>query len=66
MVRCYGSGVGPLAAALIGPLAWELLYAMGYGPKETKRKERKSILKKHILAWHISVLTMLENSKTNF
>ena len=31
----------PAAAALIGPLAWELLYATGAGQKKKKKKKKK-------------------------
>ena len=41
---CCGSGVGWVAAAPIGPLAWEPPYAAGSGPrkgKETKKKKER-------------------------
>ena len=32
----------PAATALIRPLAWEPPYAMGCGPKKTKKKEKEN------------------------
>ena len=40
MVQCV-CGVGPAAAALIHPLAWELAYAAGSALKRQKKKKNQ-------------------------
>ena len=39
--RCRGCGCRPVAAALIGPLAWELPYALGAALKRPKKKKKR-------------------------
>ena len=47
----------PVAAALIGPLAWEPPYAVGAGPKKQERKKervkKQSVLVKVRSRWNL-------------
>ena len=46
---CCDCGVGWGATALIGPLAWELPYAMGSAPKKGPKKKGGQKKTGHIL-----------------
>ena len=44
--RCCGCGVGPVAAAPIGPLGWECPFAAGASLKRQRQKKKKERKKK--------------------
>ena len=56
--RCRGCGCRPVAAALIGPLAWELPYALGAALKRQKQKTEKTYIDTQIkIGSYLSSLT---------